>query len=49
MLDRADIVSVSPNSFNLRRQSCVNGWCLETSLLGLLLPLPDFIDTDLRW
>jgi hypothetical protein len=28
--------------------SCVNGWYLETSSLGLLLPLPDFIDTDLK-
>ena len=25
----------------------MNGWCLETSSLGLLLLLPDFIDTDL--
>ncbi len=48
MLDEAGIVSASPNSFNLRRQSCVNGWYLETSSLGLLLPLPDFIDTDLK-
>jgi len=39
----------SPNSFNLYRQSCVNGLCLEISSLGLLLPLPDSIDTDLRW
>jgi hypothetical protein len=41
-------VSASPNSFNLRRQSCMKGWYLEISSLGLLLPLPDFIDTDLK-
>jgi len=27
--------------------NCVSGWYLETSLLRLLLPLPDFIDTVL--
>ena len=42
------IVRASPNSFNLCRQSCVNGLCLEISSLGLLLPLPNFIDTDLK-
>jgi hypothetical protein len=35
-------------AFTLRKQNCVNGWYLETSLLGLLLLLPDFIDTDLK-
>jgi len=29
VLDGAGIVSASPNSFNLRRQSCVNGWYLK--------------------
>src|SRR5947209_6886472 len=28
-------------------RNCVNGWYLETSSLGLLLALPDFIDTVL--
>jgi hypothetical protein len=32
----------------LCRQSCVNSLYLETSSLGLLLPLPDFINTDLK-
>jgi hypothetical protein len=35
-------VSASSNSYNLRRQSYMNGWYLKTSSLGLLLPLPDF-------
>jgi hypothetical protein len=49
VLDGAGIVSASPNLFDLCKQSCVNGWYLETSSLGLLLLLPDFINTDLRW
>ena len=34
---------------NLRWQSCLNGWWLETSTLDLLLLLPDFINTNLKY
>lgn len=41
-------VRASPNLFNMYRQSCANGLCLKISLLELLLPLPNFIDVDLK-